>query len=176
MQTLISVFEKWSAARRAVEHLVRSGFDAADIHLQESGEPVAAPDAGGREQDLELGARVMQSAEREVAVDAGVLDSISHVFSLLFGQGSGEAGSYSDAVRRGQSVLVVDAKGDDQAEVAAVILHEEGALDVDDHRPDEVPEGVRRDVHKIERPAQPSLRELRAESPLASLPESKSSQ
>lgn len=160
MQTLVSVFEKRTAARRAVERLVQSGFDEADIHLQESDEPVAKSPDDGNEQNLELGERVMESVEREVAVDSGALNAIANIFSLLFGHQSGESGAYSEAVRRGQSVLVVDAVGDQQAEIAAVILHESGAVDVDDHRPHEVPASVRPAVRAIKRAEQQPLREL----------------
>jgi|GEM_PF-6741969 hypothetical protein len=159
MQTLISVFEKRAAARRAVERLLQSGFSESDIHLHDSGEPSRKHDEN-HEQDVELGERVMKSVEREVAVDPEVFESISHFFSTLFGGGHDAGAPYSEAVQRGQSVLVVDASGDHRAELAAVILHEEGAVEVDDHRPHEVPEDMRRRVQKIDRPQQPPLREL----------------
>ncbi|AMO21718.1 hypothetical protein GCM10027034_01710 [Ramlibacter solisilvae] len=172
MQTLVGVFDKRSEARRAMDRLLRSGFDPAELHLKEPGRRGAQVDPAGGEQDRALGDRMMASVERELAVDPDAFEAITRFFSGLFG-GSDEAGaSYSEAVRNGQSVLVVDAMGDHLAEVCAVILHEEGACDVDDHLPHEVPEDLRRRVQKVERAEQhPPLRELlpegkpRAEAP-----------
>ena len=60
----------------------------------------------------------MHSAEREVAFDPGVLASYGHFFASLFGldHPAGHAQTYSEAVRRGNSVVVVDAPDDQQAE------------------------------------------------------------
>jgi hypothetical protein len=131
MQTLISVFNDRGDARKAVERLVQSGFSRDDVHIQHSGE-LRAP----RDEDAlqEIEDHTMQSAEREIAVDRGVLDSLGHFFVSLFGQDHGEktAGHYDTAVKRGQSVVVVDARNDQEAESAAVTLHECGAIDVDD--------------------------------------------
>jgi hypothetical protein len=164
MQTLISVFNKRVAAQRAVERLLRSGFAESDIHLQQPHEPRPEPSSTAENpEQLELGERVMESAEREVAVDPGVFEAIGKFFGLLFGRGSGAAGAYSEAVQRGKCVLVVDANDDHQAEAAAVILHEQGAIEVDDHRAQEVPEAMRSGVRAILRPEQPPLRDLVAQ-------------
>jgi hypothetical protein len=130
MQTLISVFNDRGDARKAVERLVQSGFSRDDVHIQHSGE-LRAP----RDEDAlqEIEDHAMGSAEREIAMDRGVLDSLGHFFVSLFGVDHGEkAGRYDDAVRRGQSVVIVDARNDQEAESAAVTLHECGAIDVDD--------------------------------------------
>jgi hypothetical protein len=76
----------------------------------------------------------MHSAEREVAVDRGILDSLGHFFVSLFGEDRGEktASMYGDEVGRGNSVVIVDARNDQEAESAAVTLHECGAIDVED--------------------------------------------
>lgn len=117
MQTLISVFDDRSGARRAIDRLVEAGFAREDVHLQESGED-HAPDA------------------KEVeAHDRGVLDSLGHFFVSLFGDDRGEkaVGTYGGAVSGGKSLVLVDARDDHEAESAAVILHEAGASEVDDH-------------------------------------------
>jgi hypothetical protein len=137
MQTLISVFDDRATARRAIERLVETGFARSELHLQEpegldadSAMASAASDA----QDRAVGDMAMNSAEREVAVDRGVLESIGNFFASLMGKDHHRhAGAYSEAVRRGKSVVVVDAKDDHEAETAAAMLHQLGAVDVNDH-------------------------------------------
>jgi len=134
MQTLISVFDDRAAARRAVDRLTKAGFTHDDVHLHESGEVRRGETDDEHEQNLEIGDRTMHTAEREVAVDRGVLDSLGHFFVSLFGQDRGEkaAGMYRGSVERGHSVVIVDARTDPDAEAAAFILHDSGAIDVDD--------------------------------------------
>lgn len=124
MHTLISAFDDREAARRAVERLVESGIPREDVHLQEDPVP---------ERQLTLGDRAVASAEREVAVGHGGLSAIVNFFGSLFGDhGKHHAATWSEAVRRGHSVVVVDARDDDEAGRAALVLHEFGAIDVDE--------------------------------------------
>lgn len=162
MQTLISCFDDRAAARRAVDHLVENGFAHEDVHLRE-----AADDRTVRADEHAF------TGEREIALDRNVLDSIGHFFVSLFGQDRGEknAGRYRRAHERGHSLVIVHARDDEEAEAAAVILHECGAIDVDDQSPDDasVPRpGVR--MYAREAPTLRNLahdRELREESLLA---------
>jgi hypothetical protein len=129
MQTVISAFDDRQAARSAIERLVEIGFPRHDVHLQEA--PVSYGDDPA---DTEVGRRAMDSAEREVAVDRGVLASIGHFFNSLFGKDhpAGHAETYSEVVRRGSSVVVVDAPNQEEAERAVAAMHECGAIDVDE--------------------------------------------
>ncbi|MBG9386640.1 hypothetical protein [Caenimonas aquaedulcis] len=135
MQTLISVFDDRATARRAIERLVDAGFSRSDLHLQEpvAGDTPTTAAAASDAQDRALGDMAMHTAEREVAVDRGVLESIGNFFVSLMGKDhKRRAGAYSEAVRRGGSVVVVDARDDAQAESAALLMHELGAVDVTD--------------------------------------------
>jgi hypothetical protein len=124
MHTLISAFDDRQAARRAVNRLIESGVAREDLHLQEDPVP---------ERAVTIGDRAVASAEREVAVGHGGLAAIVDFFGRLFGDhGEHHAGTWSEAVRRGHSVVVVDARDDEAAERAAVVLHECGAVDVDE--------------------------------------------
>lgn len=116
MQTLISVFDDRAHARKAVDKLVEAGFDHDNVHLHE------------RAQEQEPTAQEVKEEDR------GVFDSLGHFFVSLFGEDRGEkaAGKYRDSIRDGHSVVMVDARDDHEAEVAAVVLHEQGAIDVDD--------------------------------------------
>ena len=132
MQTLISAFDDRANARRAVDRLVQSGFSRADVHLHADGQ---APQVSDFEGVRRLGDQPLGTAEREIALDRGVLESLGHFFVSLFGEDRGEkaAGTYGGAVKRGHSVLTVHASNDQEAESAAVILHECGATEVNDH-------------------------------------------
>ncbi|MES3003133.1 MAG: hypothetical protein V4787_20750 [Pseudomonadota bacterium] len=136
MQTLISVFDDRATARRAIERLVEAGFARSELHLQEPDEvrpETTTASAESDAQDRAVGRMAMNSAEREVAVDRGVLESIGHFFTSLMGKDhKRHAGAYSEAMRRGSSVVVVDAKDDHEAETAAAMLHQLGAVDVND--------------------------------------------
>lgn len=132
MQTLISVFRDRAGARKAYDRLVQQGFTRDAVRVYEgSGAERAVADEEGVD---ELVDHTMHSAEREIAVDRGVLESLGHFFVSMFGQDRGEAaaGAYRDHVGRGNSVVTCDARDDTEAEAAAVTLHECGALEVED--------------------------------------------
>jgi hypothetical protein len=164
MQTLISVFSDRGAARRAMERLEQSGFAREDMHLQEpeGGAPAAATVVSERATERELGERAMDSSEREIAVDRTTLEAMGHFFVSLFGRdrGEGHAQRYRTAVGRGQCVLVVDARDDRQAESAAMVLHDAGAIDVDDHDEGRTQHAG---VRAYRRDEQPALRDLAAQ-------------
>ena len=126
MHTVISAFDDSQTAQRAVERLVQAGFARDDVHLQ-----AATADAVADAVDAELGERTMHSAEREVAFDRGVLSSYGHFFTSLFGLDhvAGHAQTYTEAVRSGSSVVVVDAPDDQQADRAASLMRELGGSD-----------------------------------------------
>lgn len=141
MHTVISAFDDRQTAQRAVERLVDAGFARDDVHLQE---PTA--DAVADAVDAELGERTMHSAEREVAFDRGVLSSYGHFFTSLFGldHPSDHAQTYTEAVRGGSSVVVVDAPDDQRADQAMSLMRELGATD----------------AHRVQRESQPPLRDI----------------
>jgi len=62
---------------------------------------------------------------------------------------------HESSTKQGQSVVIVDAKSDHEAEVAAVILHEQGASEVDDRESsagEPVRPGVRTYKHNLREP------------------------
>lgn len=159
MQTLISVFDNRAGARKAVDRLVEAGFTYDDVQLKEAGEVAQTSDDEAI--NREIGERTMRSAEREVAVDRGVFDSFGHFFVSLFGEDDGRkaADGYRKSIQRGHSVVIVDARTDQEAETAALILHEQGAIEVDDHEtPGGTPAGP--GVRAYQRQARPTLRDL----------------
>ena len=125
MQTLISVFEDRRAAQRAVDVLLDEGFEAEDVHLQEgavAANTAIAPSAVG------------PTATHDTGPERGVLSSIGHFFASLFNQdpASDYPDRYSQAVRRGHSVVVIDTRDEEETDRACTLLHELGALDIDE--------------------------------------------
>jgi hypothetical protein len=139
MHTVIGTFDDRDTAQRAVEKLVRSGIPRDDVQVQQAGpdERHTGVTQGEAMQDDGTGPGTqdrVQGIESEVALDRNVLSSIGHFFTSLFGKDhpSHYADTYSEAVRRGSSVVVVDVHGDEHAEHAATMLHELGAVDIDE--------------------------------------------
>jgi uncharacterized protein (TIGR02271 family) len=110
--TVIGAFDDPAQAQRAVDRLVSDGFDRGDVHVERDG-----------------GATASQSASSD-----GEHQKHGGFFSWLFGddkEHEQHRDTYSEAVRRGNSVVVVDVQDDRQAERAVACLHELGAVDVD---------------------------------------------
>ena len=112
MQSLIAAFNNTRTAQQAVERLVQQGFARSSVHLQSGYDDTAAA----------------APTKPNLADPFG----FAGFFSSLFGADStSEAGKYAEAVRRGNTVVVVDAKTDAEAAKATQLLQELGAVDVD---------------------------------------------
>lgn len=112
MPSIIATFNDNSKAKQAIEKLVEQGFKRSAIHLQSADEhgPVSS------------------------LAKPSLMDPFGFVnfFSTLFGGGTNsQAGKYAEAVRRGNSVVVLDA-GDAQLEDAAALMQDLGALNIDE--------------------------------------------
>ena len=111
-QTVIGIFKNSTEAQNARQHLLNNGFsyNRVDVSAQsESG----------------------YSAENRSDKDQDLGDRISNFFSNLFSD-KDEASRYSTAASRG-TVVTVHAETKEEAEAAADILDEYGAVDVDDY-------------------------------------------
>ena len=115
--TVVGVFDNSAEAQRAVSDLVAAGVVRAQIQLTSNERATAT--AGGASRDSE---------------HEGLGDRISHFFSRLFGNGDDpdEATYYSEAVRRGSAVVTVNADSEQQADKAADILDDAGAVDINE--------------------------------------------
>ena len=110
MQTVIAAFDDRQDAERALARLMESGFSRDRIQL--------------RAQYESLGDRSDGSSPVTSRESHGTLESIGHFFSELFGSEApdGEASRYAEAVRRGGSVIVVDAADNREADQARAAL------------------------------------------------------
>src|SRR3712207_1121717 len=115
MHTVIGAFDDAQTAQSARDRLIQAGVHRDDVHLE--------PDTGtasGSSGTAIAGA----SGTRQPGQQEGVLGSVGGFFANLFTSNNqhGHADTYSEAVRRGSTVLVVDADNEAEADRAADIL------------------------------------------------------
>ncbi len=118
MQTVVGVFDTAEEAERAQKSLLNTGFDDSAVRVQSQAALPGDDTSPGK------------SAGNESS--QGFMASISHFFSDIFGGENEEhAGTYSEAVRRGSSVVVVTVPDEQQVEAARAALAAAGAVDID---------------------------------------------
>lgn len=108
--TVIGIFDYTNAAQSAVDYLERNGFSRENI-------------------DITQRANTTETRSDDDDNDFG--EGISNFFSRLFGQSNDDARKYTEASRRG-SMVTVYARTSEEAERAARIMDEYGAVDVDE--------------------------------------------
>ena len=109
MQTVISAFDDRELAQRAADRLVELDFDRDDLHIQ-TGRETTSTAQGDAVED-----------------DDGFFHRIARFFSDLFGgDDAHESGRYAEAVRRGSTVLIVDARDASEAGRARRALEQLG--------------------------------------------------
>ncbi|HEX7934313.1 MAG TPA: hypothetical protein VF573_14725 [Paraburkholderia sp.] len=117
--TVIGLFSTYAQAETARDTLVQTGFARETIELQANADPSVG------------------SASEEVA-GSGVLANIERFLSSLFASGSRapETARYTEAVRRGAVLVIVDAASGSHAELARNTLTRLGATDIGERSPD----------------------------------------
>lgn len=132
MYTVIGAFDDRASAQRTVDRLVERGFAREAIDLQ------ARPD------ELEPGVTAIASTstatsmDRDVDLrrdrDEGFFAGVRHFLASLFGTDEErQIGLYSEAIRRGGTLVVVDARDQDEADRAAAVMREQGGtIDLDE--------------------------------------------
>ena len=116
-QTVIGLFDSETEAREAVEQLVNKGFTHADVDL--SMQDTTHTDAEST---------TYRSNKDD---NDGFGDSVGNFFGSLFGS-SDEADRYSEVARRLKALVTVHAHSAEEAERAADILDDAGAVDVNE--------------------------------------------
>lgn len=136
-QTVFGIFDTADEAQNAVKQLLNNGFnhEVIDVRAQRSSE------TGDRNKDRS---------------DSGDSNSISNFFSNLFGGDNEESRTYSEVARRG-SVVTVHANSKDEADRAARILDEYGAIDANERGRKYRSEGSRDTDHTGEAKTQGSI-------------------
>ena len=113
MPTVLATFDDKQAAQEAVEQLVSQGFSRSSVHIQ-SGMAAADSSAGS-------------------SGGTGFMASVGNFFEHLFGsEEKADAGKYAEAIRRGSTVVAVDAETEAEITKAQTVLQQLGTVDVND--------------------------------------------
>jgi len=114
--TVVGLFDSKSEAQSAMTQLVAQGFAKENIDLSNRAASGASGSTG-------------TSANYN---DNSVGDSIGNFFSSMFGSDSPDASRYSSVASETEAVLVVQTESNERANIAARILDDAGAVDVDE--------------------------------------------
>lgn len=111
-QTVVGLFENDSDAQRAVEGLVAAGINRSNVDVSRGGSSSTQTISNDRDNDNENG--------------------ITRFFKNLFGDDNDIADRYSRVSNSGHSIVTVHAQSRDEAERAADLLDDCGAVNVDE--------------------------------------------
>ncbi|HEX8460743.1 MAG TPA: general stress protein, partial [Segetibacter sp.] len=111
-QTVIGLFDNASEAQQAVQQLTAKGFSRDQIDVSNSG---------------------AQSSSSYASTDTHTEEGgIGHFFKSLFSDDDDSSDKYATVARRSGAIVTVHAQSADQAENAADILDDCGAVNVDE--------------------------------------------
>ena len=126
MQTVVGVFDTPNEAQDASEVLLDSGFNASEVRLQSN------PAAQASDTVTTTDRTITGTGTDARHEDEGFMAGIGRFFSDLFSSDDTEhAGHYSEAVRRGSTVLTVTVAEPGRVEEVRSILAAAGAVDID---------------------------------------------
>lgn len=111
-QTVLGFFEDNAAAQRAADELIKAGFNRSQIDI-------AMP----------------EGTDEEVRDEQTEESGITRFFKSLFGEGE-SADRYAN-VSRGFAMVTVHTKSEQEAEEAADVMDDCGAVDIDEHEEEE---------------------------------------
>jgi len=111
-QTVVGFFDDAADAQQAVEQLVSNGFDRSQIDISSGTGSGTASTSGHHDHDHENG--------------------ITRFFKNLFGDNDEDADRYSRVGMRSNSIVTVHAQSSDEAERAADLLDDYGAINVNE--------------------------------------------
>lgn len=123
-QTVIGFFDSANEAREACEMLKRQGFTDSQIDLRSNNLSNSSSDQLVGGQKMDDSGRRDQRDEHE--------SGITRFFKNLFGDDDDEADRYTRVGSNSGAIVTVHARSGDEAERAADILDENGAVDVDE--------------------------------------------
>ena len=142
MHTVICAFDERADAERAMDSLAEIGFSREMMHLQVGFEAVAADSAAATPPaSATAGAAAANANPGEAAATSraeespGLLQRVADFFNDLFGRDEvgADAGFYAEVIRRGGTVLVVDAVGEQEATRARTLMDRMGGtVDIDE--------------------------------------------
>ncbi|UPL48663.1 YsnF/AvaK domain-containing protein [Hymenobacter sublimis] len=131
-QTVIGIFETAAQAQQAAQRLAAAGFSTEHVDVASSNS-YNSTQGGNSNYQNNSGTAVEGAADAAGRTAEKAGDGISNFFSNLFGgDDSEDSRRYSHVARNSGSVVTVHAHSAENAERAAEILDEAGAIDVDE--------------------------------------------
>lgn len=118
--SLVAAYDSYLEAERAYDELVVAGFSSSDAHIFSQDQSTDAAETSatrGTEENLTLGQR------------------IRHFFRHMFGGENvdqSQVDIYSEAVRRGHTVLTVDIDNDQESQRAMEVLNRHHPIDIEE--------------------------------------------
>lgn len=127
MYTVIGAFDDRQSAQATVDTLLQQGIPRTSIDVQST--PDTLDSTASSVPRRETGG----TAGRDGG-DEGFFAGVRHFFSSLFGnEEDAQVGLYSEAIRRGSTIVVVDAVDESQADRAAQLMRDQGGtIDLDE--------------------------------------------
>jgi uncharacterized protein (TIGR02271 family) len=127
MYTVIGAFDDRQSAQRTVDALVEEGIPRASIDVQATPDTLDSTASSVPRYDT---GSTTTSSDR----DEGFVGGVRHFFASLFGNDDdAQVGIYSEAVRRGSTIVVVDAADETLADRAAQLMRDQGGtIDLDE--------------------------------------------
>lgn len=137
--TVVGIFDGAREADNAVERLVSSGISRNNIDVTSgatgSDSSYVSNDRSDSSESNRVGDRRVRDEdgeERTVDAKGRNTNRITDFFNNLFGQGSDDAKRHTTVGSSSNSIVTVHAQSSDEAETAADILDDCGAIDVDE--------------------------------------------
>jgi uncharacterized protein (TIGR02271 family) len=127
-KTIVGLFDSVEDARQAEQQLYSSGFpkDSMCIHAHNYENSYNPDMYSSDDSNLRSG-----EIDEDSSKQGGFMQSIRNMFANMFGEDHEDAGHYSEAVRRGSTVLSVTVDDDSRVEKASEILSQAGAINID---------------------------------------------
>lgn len=128
--TVVGFFDSASEAQKAVEQLVAKGFNRSDIDLSSGGNTGGSNYSTSDSSYTGSSATTTGNTHQDGDHDSG--NAVSRFFKNLFGGDDDEANRYATVGQRSEAIVTVHANSDDEAERAADLLDDYGAVNVDE--------------------------------------------
>jgi uncharacterized protein (TIGR02271 family) len=125
--TVVGFFDSASEAQNAVEQLVENGFNRNNIDVSGSSNSTTVADTSYSDGSS---ATTSSDTHRDSDHDSG--NAVTRFFKNLFGGDDDEANRYSTVAERSGVIVTVHTDSDDEAERAADLLDDYGAVNVDE--------------------------------------------
>ncbi len=131
--TVVGFFDSASEAQSAVEQLVQDGFSRENIDVSSGSSDSSSGSSysdGSSTNSDGSGMNTSSDTHRDSDHDSG--NAVTRFFRNLFGGNDDEATRYSTVAQKSGAMVTVHADSDDEAERAADLLDDYGAVNVDE--------------------------------------------